>query len=284
MKGNGHILLSSPNSNKLNFFQSEIDCKKIKSDRINKMLIMKDSKDSNINNIESTSNDTNIITRDLVISKISSQLNYNYDYKADIKNYLKNRKNKDKEEIIKKNPIITHVSLTKYPPRSNNNKKSYNRTIKEYQMAKNAINLVRKSYKKNSRMSDYINNNRKLNSNRINYNRIKLKYNSINNLELMKAMRDRSYKKYEEENSKNNINKNILSHLSHSKTNIKDFYQGEDISYEDKKDINYFSEKFDKIERENHDIKAQNKLLNEEIKKINKKNKKKKKKNQKFNK
>ena len=132
MKGNGHILLSSPNSNKLNFFQSEIDCKKIKSDRINKMLIMKDSKDSNINNIESTSNDTNIITRDLVISKISSQLNYNYDYKADIKNYLKNRKNKDKdkEEIITKNPIITHVSLTKYPPKPNYNKKSNNKALK----------------------------------------------------------------------------------------------------------------------------------------------------------
>ena len=276
MKEKDHILLSSPNSNKLNIFQSEIDNKKIKSDRINKMVIMKDPKDSNINNVESTSNDTNIITRDLIISKISSQLNYNYDYKADIKNYLKNRKNKDKdkdkdkEEIITKNPIITHVSLTKYPPRPNTNKKSNNKALKEFKMAKNSINLVRKSYKKNSRMSDYINNNRKINSNRINYNRIKLKYNSNNNLELMKATREKSYKKYGEENSKNSINKNILSHMSNSKTNVKDFYQGEDISYEDKKDINYFSEKFDKIERENYNIKTQNKLLNEEIKKLNK--------------
>ena len=270
MKENDHILLSSHNSNKINAFQSEIDCKKIKSDKINKMVIMKDSKDSNINNVDSTSNETNIITKDLIISKISSQLNYNYDYKTDIKNYIKNRKNKDKEEIIKKNPIITHVSLTRYVPKSNTNKKSNIKILKDFKMAKNAISLVRKSYKKNSRMSDYINNNRKLNTNRINYNKIKIKYNSINNPDLIKAMRNKSYRKYGEENCKNSINKNILCHMSNSKTNVKDFYQGEDISYEDKKDINIVREKFEKIERENYKIKNQNILLNEEIKKLNK--------------
>ena len=272
MKDNDHILISSPNSHRINIFQSEIDGKKIKSDRNNKMVIMKDSI---INNIDSTSNDTNMISRDLVASKISSQLNYNYDYKTDIKNYLKNSKNKDKEEIIKKNPIVTHVSLTKYFPKSNNHKRSNNRTMKEFEMAKNAINLVNKSYRKNSKMSDYLYNNKKLNSNRINYNRTKLKYNSISNLELMKAMRDKSYRKYGEENCKNNINKNhinknILSHMSNSKTSIKDFYQGEDISYEDKNDINIFTEKLEKIEKENYNIKTQNRLLNEEIKKLNK--------------
>ena len=183
------IILSEKNPCFTNKFQNEEDIKQISIEKNIPKKITKDLKEYLFNNIitnQTPTNDTNHITKDGATSEVVPP----------IQNLQEENKNKDKEEkkeeIIKKDPIITQVTLTKFYPKKN----LKNRTINDLGLEKNIFNNTVRNNHKNfienkikkteNNENDYSNNininfnNKKNNkSHRNNYEQLLKNYNNI---------------------------------------------------------------------------------------------------------
>ena len=230
MKHQENILLSMPNCFLNSQFHSKDIEKKMKPENFITLGVNKESKKPSFNNIISnqiTSSETSLINKDENTSEeISPQLNYNYDYK----NLSEN------EDFVKKEPIITQVTLTKFNSKINtkiNNKIVKNIKSKEFEYIKNQINSKRNS---NIRKNKF-NHNKNNYSTPIIYN-LKAKSNSKNNyIQVLTEGNDENIKRKYRIKDKINFNDNkILKYIDISKENnyLKN-RTSENINYEDYK-------------------------------------------------
>ena len=230
------IILSEKNPCFTNKFQNEEDIKQISIEKNIPKKITKDLKEYLFNNIitnQTQTNDTNQITKDGTTSEVVPP----------IQNLQEENKNKDKEEkkveIIKKDPIITQVTLTKFYQKKN----LKNRSINDLGLEKNIFNnTVRNNHKniiENKIKKTEINENDYSNNININFNNEKNNKSHRNNYE--KLLKNYNNILTEIENKENIENK---------KMNLKFNYEG---NFND------------------NDIKTNHNLLEEIKEKINKK-------------
>ena len=231
MKSKENTLLSSPTS----LFDSNIKLEDsntgINSDINVSPNLKNNSKENNIKNIITnriTTNDTtNQITKDIIKEEeISTPLKINSS---------KNKENKEqekKEEIIKKDPIITKVKLIKFYPKADTKSINFNKL----ELVKKTINSVRNGCNQNNKRfkNNNLEQNKKINnnSNILNYN-LNITNNDKNSLNIDNLLNN--YKKIlkDLENKDNKIKLKIDYN-----ENFEDININNSISNDKKENIN----------------------------------------------
>ena len=272
--------ITHPNTNTVKIYKKE--------------KILKESKDASINNTNSNRTPTNYISKEL-----QTFLNLK-DKKKD--EFAKNNINKNmrdkKFEIIKKDPIITQVTMTKFYPRKN----IKNRTINEFEVEKNDYNLNKKKNrycsgkilkKTECKESGFLTNKSKNSANDLNdpnkYEKLLNKYKNllkdINNKEknenkemnlkfnyegylndIKQSNKKKQTKSVIYEN-KNDNNKDIMF-KTQLKQDINEAQFNKEISQSYRKGFGNYLQKMETIKDEDNHLQEQNELLNKEIKRL----------------
>ena len=290
MKVNENLTLS-PISTINSKFKSDEDNTNINSDIYFSPKLKDDPKKNNFNNILSnrfSTNETYRLSKNVIIEEENHS-------------YIGNEIEEKKEEIIKRDPIITKVTLTKFYPKSTKNK-----NINKLELAKKAINTVRNSTKNNLdeklKNINNIKNNNNIDNLKLKNNEIKINNNKediitdndnnnndnpnleniLNNYKnILKEIEAHENKKiklkinYNENlekinNNLNNLNmqKNSLFRKSKSKPNIIE-EKNTSTNQDNTNNLNINYDKFQEIFLENENLKKENIILNNNIKQLN---------------
>ena len=276
----------SPKESYNNKFQFQEDIKHPNTEKNSKKeKNKKESKEILINNLKSHNTPTSDRPKEM-----KSLLNVkDKNIQKDCKNYYNNDKQDIKFEIIKKDPIITQVTLTKFYPKKNLKKGIINESeIKKHDIDIDSIRnrnknkyATEKNSKKNSNINNEVNNNNK-------YEKLLKKYEN-----LIKDIQNKEKTENEEMNlkynyegyfndikqtNKNEETKSDISHNNKQKINIKkeqsnpnnkEHHLNEELSHIYKKGYEEYLKNIENPEDQDYShLKQQNELFNKEIKRL----------------